>query len=125
MDARHDRQKSSTSEGAGRLTGRSAADAEAHAQPHASEEVLIRRVIAHQLMTTAGLPITDAQGKRLCGLESGEWDRVLIDLVKRGVLVPSSDDTYVISRTGAGAAMTGPSAGRERPCHVPDAPGAR
>ena len=67
----------------------------------ASEEALIRRV-AHQLRTTAGLTITDAQGKRLCGLESGVWDRVLIDLVERGVLVPSSDDTYAISRTVAG-----------------------
>ena len=66
----------------------------------ASGEVLIRRV-AHQLRTTAGLTITDAQGRRLCGLESGVWDRVLMDLVERGVLVPSSDDTYVISRTVA------------------------
>ena len=76
-----------------------------------SGEELIRRV-THHLMTTAGLTITDAQGKRLCGLESGMWARVLIDLVARGVLVPSSDDTYVISRTVAGTAMTGPDAGR-------------
>jgi hypothetical protein len=67
----------------------------------ASEEALIRRV-AHQLRTAAGLTITDAQGKRLCGLEAGVWDRVLIDLVARGVLVAASDDAYVISRTVAG-----------------------
>jgi hypothetical protein len=87
-------------------------------------EALIRHV-AHQLTTTAGLTITDAQGKRLCGLESGVWDQVVTELMVRGVLVSSSSSTYVISRTITGAARTGPYAGRERRCHVPDGPGAR
>src|SRR5262245_30743862 len=62
----------------------------------AREEVLTRAT--HQLTTTAGLTLTDAQVRRLLGFDRDLCERVIEELSARGVLRHTYERTYEVVR---------------------------
>jgi len=63
------------------------------------EELLTR--VTHQLTTTAGLTLTDAQVRRLLGFDGELCGRVIEELSARGILRQTHESTYEVVRSTA------------------------
>ena len=65
------------------------------------EELLTR--VTHQLTTTAGLTLTDAQVRRLLGFDGELCGRVIEELSARGILRHTDESTYEVVRSAPAA----------------------